>query len=187
MPPKKGQMVTPATHQGSQELAREAAEIDAQGVDAEYETPTPKPQLNEDMIKTIQQMQKQLDEQESCHQAQMAELEQQVQGSDRIQQQPSDGSSDMPIADLVKWFKSNSTHDMIQLRRKSHELYEDQSIIGKTMDSNWLAERTLHNGNRLFFEMLSILTHMTYTSDTCHHTNRSRSLMEEAWMKPSRT
>ena len=58
-------------------------------------------------------MQQQLNEQESHYQAKIAELEQQVWGSNK-NQQPSNASSDLSIADLVKWFKSNSTYDPIK-------------------------------------------------------------------------
>ena len=57
MPPRKGQMATPATHWDSQELAREAADRDMYGMDVDYESPTPRPQPNEDMLQIIQQMQ----------------------------------------------------------------------------------------------------------------------------------
>ena len=102
-----------ATHQNSQDLAREAAERDVYGIDVDYESPTPRPQQNEEMLQIMQQMQQQLNEQESHYQAKIAELEQQVQGSNK-NQQPSNASSDLSIADLVKWFKSNSTHDPVE-------------------------------------------------------------------------
>ena len=57
MPPRKGQMATPATRRDSQELAKEAADRDMYGMDVDYESPTPRPQPNEDMLQIIQQMQ----------------------------------------------------------------------------------------------------------------------------------
>ena len=50
MPPKKGQMATPATCRDSQNLAKEATERDAYGMDVDYELPTPRPQQNEEML-----------------------------------------------------------------------------------------------------------------------------------------
>ena len=64
-------MATPATRQDSQELAKEAADRDIYGMDVDYESPTPRPQLNEEMLQIMQQMQQQLREQESRHQAMM--------------------------------------------------------------------------------------------------------------------
>ena len=106
-------MATPATRRDSCALAEEAAERDAYGMDVDYESPTPRPQQNEEMLQIMQQMQQQLNEQESRYQAKIAELEQQVRGSNN-NQQPSNASSDLSIADLVKWFKSNSTHDPVE-------------------------------------------------------------------------
>ena len=82
MPPRKGQMATPATRRDSQDLAREAAERDAYGMDVDYESPTPRPQQHEELLQMMhqmqQQMQKQLSEQESCYQTRIIELEQKV-------------------------------------------------------------------------------------------------------------
>ena len=89
MPPRKGQMATPATHWDSQELAREAADRDMYGMDVDYELPTLRPQPNENMLQIMQQMQQQLREQESCYQAMMStqstqinELRQRMQTGD---------------------------------------------------------------------------------------------------------
>ena len=62
-------------------------------------------------------MQQQLSERESHYQAKIAALEQQVRGSGRGQQPPHE-SSNSSIADLVKWFKSNSTHDPVEKEEK---------------------------------------------------------------------
>ena len=65
-------MATPATHWDSQELAKEAADRDMYGMDVDYESPTPRPQPNEDMLQIMQQMQQQLREQESHYQVMMS-------------------------------------------------------------------------------------------------------------------
>lgn len=121
MPPRKGQMATPATRRDSQDLAREAAERDAYGMDVDYESPTPRPQQHEELLQMMhqmqQQMQKQLSEQESRYQTRIIELEQKVRGGGQGQRPPHE-TSDSSIADLVKWFKSNSTHDPVEKEEK---------------------------------------------------------------------
>ena len=56
MPPRKGQMATPATRRDSHELAEEAAERDAYGMDVDHESPTPRPQSNEEWVQALQQI-----------------------------------------------------------------------------------------------------------------------------------
>ena len=130
MPPRKGQMATPATRRDSQELAKEAADRDMYGMDVDYESPTPRPQPNEDMLQIMQQMQQQLREQESRYQVMMStqnarinELQQRMQTGDgqpqnQHNQPPPHNASNSSIDDLVKWFKSNSTHDPVEKEEK---------------------------------------------------------------------
>ena len=49
-------MVTLATCQDSHELAEEAAERDAYRMDVDHESPTPRPQLNEEWVQALQQI-----------------------------------------------------------------------------------------------------------------------------------
>ena len=49
-------MATPATRRDSCALAEEAAERDAYGMDVDYESPTPRPQLNEEWVQALQQI-----------------------------------------------------------------------------------------------------------------------------------
>ena len=46
MPPRKGQMMTPATHWDSQELARDVADRDVYGMDVDYELPLTNPKAS---------------------------------------------------------------------------------------------------------------------------------------------
>ena len=120
MPPRKGQMATPATRRDSQELAKEAADRDIYGMDVDYESPTPRPQLNEEMLQIMQQMQQQLREQESRHQAMMRtqsaqidELKQRMQTGDgqpqnQHNQPPPHNASNSSIDDLMRWVQSNT-------------------------------------------------------------------------------
>ena len=121
MAPRKGQMATPATRWDSQELAKEAANRDIYGMDVDYESPTPRPQLNEEMLQIMQQMQQQLREQESCHQAMMCtqstqidELKQRMQTGDgqpqnqHNQPPPPHNASNLSIDDLMRWVQSNT-------------------------------------------------------------------------------
>ena len=121
MPSRKGQMATPATRQDSQELAKEAADRDIYGMDVDYESPTPRPQLNEEMLQIMQQMQQQLREQESRHQAMMRtqsaqidELKQRMQTGDgqpqnqHNQPPPPHNASNLSIDDLMRWVQSNT-------------------------------------------------------------------------------
>ena len=121
MPPRKGQMATPATRWDSQELAKEAANRDIYGMDVDYELPTLRPQLNEEILQIMQQMQQQLREQESCHQAMMCtqstqidELKQRMQTGDgqpqnqHNQPPPPHNASNSSIDDLMRWVQSNT-------------------------------------------------------------------------------
>ena len=114
----------------------EAAERNVYGMDVDYELPTPRPQQNEEVLQILQQMQQkmqqQLSERESHYQAKIAALEQQVRGSGRGQQPPHE-SSNSSIADLVKWFKSNSTHFLVEkeesrIIRRSERYWRDHGF-----------------------------------------------------------
>ena len=101
MPPRKGQMATPATRRDSHELAEEAAERDAYGMDVDYESPTPRPQSNEELVQAMQQMQSIVKSQSD----QINDLKQMVQtNNSRPQHQQNPPYMD----DLMRWVQSNT-------------------------------------------------------------------------------
>ena len=114
MPPRRRQLVTPATHWGSQELAKDVAEDDntyqmEEEKDIE-ETPT---QQSNEMLQLMHQMQQQLQEQESHYKdilnAQGAQIDnlQQRLGSEKPPQQQQ-GNSDPAFNKLVEYLQQNT-------------------------------------------------------------------------------
>ena len=98
MPPRKGQMATPATRRDSHELAEEAAERDAYGMDVDHESPTPRPQSNEEWVQALQQIVKSQNDQ-------INDLKQMVQtNNSRPQHQQNPPYMD----DLMRWVQSNT-------------------------------------------------------------------------------
>ena len=121
MPPRKGQMATPATRRDSHELAEEAAERDAYGMDVDYESPTPRSQPNEELLQTMQQMQAIMKTQSD----QINDLKQRIQTSNgRPQNQQNPPSMD----DLMRWVQSNTTHDPIE---------KEEERIVRTSERYW--------------------------------------------------
>ena len=97
MPPRKGQMVTLATCQDSHELAEEAAERDAYRMDVDHESPTPRPQSNEEWVQALQQIVKSQNDQ-------INDLKQMVQTNNSC---PQHQQNPPYMDDLMRWVQLN--------------------------------------------------------------------------------